>query len=145
MAKPAGGKQTGAGPGHCGLKYPLGEYNRQVLVEQNQADPADPTQRDEYQALAEKWVPVFTRFARIAPLAGKEFWSSQQAQSDSTHQINLRGVVPGLTMTRHRLRMGQRVFQLGAVTDLNDMHVEHELTCVEGELRPGEQTTSGAQ
>jgi len=138
MALPKQPKQAGGGPGHCGLKYPLGEYNRLVTVEQNQADPADATQRDEYEALAAKWATVATRWARVAPMGGKEFWASQQAQSLSTHQVNLRGVVSGLTTTRHRLRMCSRVFEIESANDLNDMHVEHELRCVEKELRPGE-------
>ena len=110
----------------AGLKHPTGQYNRQVQVQAR----VKPARLNELNEEVVEWEPLVTRWARIEPLSGREFWNAQQSQSAVTHLVSLRGVVRGLT-TQHRLQMGRRIFNIESIIDLNDEHYEHELRCIE--------------
>lgn len=112
------------------MKHPLGQYNRAMaLMQRNSTTPnaykedvlGTPTQ------LTKRW-------ARIEPLSGREFFIAMQAQSQTSHRINMR-FYSGLTSRRHYLTVTTggvtRTFEIESVIDLNDAHEEHELMCVE--------------
>jgi SPP1 family predicted phage head-tail adaptor len=109
-----------------GLKHPLGDYRHRLTVQRRQSGepnayreptPATPV------ILAKRW-------ARIESLTGREFWLAQQAQASTSHRVNLR-YVAGLTSRGCFLTFGSRTFEIESLVDLNELHVEHELMCVE--------------
>ena len=126
------------GDSRFALKFDQGEYRDIVRIEENQADPARPDHRNEYKEALDQWTDVGWRWARVMPMSGREFWHAQQAQSSVTHQINLRCAFAGLTATRHRLRIGSRIFNLEAVMNLDNRNQEQECRAQERELRPNE-------
>ena len=111
------------------LKYPIGQYNRRVQV-RRKVERAP----NEYREVPLETEVVAGRWARIEPLAGREFWSAQQSGAATSHRISFR-YLAGLT-SRDELVMGDRVFAVEAVLDLNDTHEEQECLCVERRPRP---------
>lgn len=119
------------------LKYPIGTYNRSVQIEALPEDRGATSEQNEYREAKEDFAPVARRWARVEPLDSRSIWRAQQGGSLATHQVNLRGIFPGLT-TRHRIRLGPRILNIEGITDLNDQHTEQECRCVEKELKPGQ-------
>lgn len=113
-------------PGAGGLRFPVGEYSRQVIIQRI----ATPEARTATGDVLESWQDLATRWARIAPTTGREVSQGQQMQGATTHQINLIGCYAGL-VPKDRLKMGTRIFAIESVLDLGDGHTEQQLTVVE--------------
>lgn len=80
--------------------------------------------------LVETWETVDTVWADIRPVRGREFVQQSQVQGQITHTIQIR-YWPGLT-GRHRLKHGERVFNLAAPPiNVNERNRTHELACEE--------------
>lgn len=120
------------------MKYGTGQYDRVMQIDALPADRQATAELNAYREEVEDWQPVATRWVRVEALSGRELNRAQQTDAAITHQLNFRHW-PGLT-TRHRLRMGRRIFNLLAVIDLGDEHYEHECQAVEVQLKPGETT-----
>jgi SPP1 family predicted phage head-tail adaptor len=105
------------------------ELRHRVVIEANQ-----PLQRSGSGAPVPKWQPLCTRWAAIAPQAGREFWAAKQMHSELTHLIKLRG--PLELQPTMRVRFGDRVFDILSVIDVEERHTEIRLVCKEG-LRQG--------
>lgn len=67
-----------------GERIAAGELNRRVTVQ------ARATTQDTYGGQDFIWTDLFTAWASINPMSGRELVAAQAAQSDSTHEIKMR-------------------------------------------------------
>lgn len=102
-----------------------GELRHRIDIEANQ-----PVERASSGAPKTNWVPVCTRWAAIAPQAGREFYAAKQFHSETTHLIRMRGPLEVHSVMRARL--GNRVFDILSVIDVAERHQEIRLLCKEG-------------
>ena len=111
------------------MKYPLGEYNRQVAI---QAKPNPTTANQLREETAESAEPrdVAFRWVRIEAVGGKESVQAAQWTAAVTHRINIAFAFTELT-PRHRIRHGNRIFNIESMGNLNDIGTEQELMCIE--------------
>lgn len=92
--------------------------------------------QDSFGAAVPTWTTLATRWARVEPLSGREQWQAQQVRPDVTHRVTLR-YYSGLTPT-HRLKAGDRVFNVESVLDLDTLKRVQECVCVEAVLPGGD-------
>lgn len=102
-----------------------GDLRHRITLEANA-----PVERAASGAPRANWVPVRTVWAAIAPQAGREFYAARQIQAETTHLIRIRGHVEVLPTMRARL--GDRVFDILSVIDVEERHQEIRLLCKEG-------------
>ena len=104
-----------------------GELRTRVQVQQATETTAAEGQIDR------TWETIGSRWARVRPVSGREFWQAQMVQSDITHVVRMR-YDPGITR-RNRLLLGQyesgRKLNIAAVFNLDERRKEIELPCVE--------------
>lgn len=86
------------------------------------------TQND-YNETVETWQDFATANASIGPLSAREFFNSQQVQSDVTHKVEMR-YVPGVT-PRMRLLFGSRALYIASVINADERGASLELLCRE--------------
>jgi len=80
--------------------------------------------------LVETWATVAEVYADIRPIRAREFVREGQVQGDITHTIQVR-YFEGLS-TKHRLRYGERVFNIAAPPiDVDERHRTHEFPATE--------------
>ncbi|MGC7561340.1 phage head closure protein [Pasteurella sp. PK-2025] len=84
---------------------------------------------NEYGAAVTKWGNVATIWAEIKPLAGREYFSAQQVQSEITTQIFIR-YLPGVLPTM-RVKFGSRFFEIISVINANERNIYLQLMCKE--------------
>ncbi|MGC6407561.1 phage head closure protein [Bisgaard Taxon 45] len=84
---------------------------------------------NEYGATVTKWGKVATIWAEIKPLAGREYFSAQQVQSEITTQIFIR-YLPGVLPTM-RVKFGSRFFEIISVINANERNIYLQLMCKE--------------
>jgi SPP1 family predicted phage head-tail adaptor len=102
-----------------------GELRHRIIIEAN-----TPVERATSGAPKANWVPVCTRWAAMAPQAGREFYAAKQMHAETTHLIRMRG--PLDVQTSMRARLGNRVFDILSVIDVEERHREMRLICKEG-------------
>ncbi|WP_158738629.1 phage head closure protein [Alteribacillus sp. YIM 98480] len=76
-----------------------------------------------------EWVTFLESWARVVPLSGTERYQAQQVQSKLSHRVEMRyreGVKPQM-----RVKYGDRIFEIEAVLNLNEMNREIHLMCSE--------------
>jgi SPP1 family predicted phage head-tail adaptor len=91
----------------------MGELRHWVEVQRPKVSASPDSSGEKRLDRDEDWETVATRWAKIEPLSGREAWLAQQAQSETTHKIELR-YLAGLT-TRYRVKKGTRRFNLTGV------------------------------
>lgn len=87
------------------------------------------TGQDEAGQPVREWQDVATVWAAVEPLRGREYWAAAQVQSEVTTRIRIRyrsGIRPDM-----RVLYGGRVFNVTAVIDPEERHVELQLMCRE--------------
>lgn len=87
------------------------------------------TGQDEAGQPVQEWQDVATVWAAVEPLRGREYWAAAQVQSEVTTRIRIRyrsGIRPDM-----RVLYGGRVFNVTAVIDPEERHVELQLMCRE--------------
>lgn len=75
------------------------------------------------------WQKLIDTWASVKPLQGREYFASQQAQSEVTHEVMMRyceGITP-----RSRVVFGERVFDIRGVINTDERCIELKLMCVE--------------
>ena len=87
------------------------------------------TAKDSFGQMVETWVDVQTVYASIEPLTGKEFFAAKQIHSELTTTIKIR-YLAGVD-TSKRVKYGDRIFDILAIIDPNERHVELYLMCKE--------------
>jgi SPP1 family predicted phage head-tail adaptor len=102
---------------------PIGERRCPVVVEAN-----SPTTNDLGETI-DAWTEVGGAWAKIENQAGRELYLSRQVQPDATAIIKI-PYYHGLT-TKHRIKYGDRIFDIQAVNNVEERNREHWLTCRE--------------
>lgn len=74
------------------------------------------------QPLPDTWVPLFTRWAAVEPLQGREYLAAQAALSEVTGKIKMR-YRPGVTAA-DRIVHNTTVYGIQAVIDVRSEHRE---------------------
>lgn len=75
------------------------------------------------------WTTYREVWAEVRPMSGREYFASQQAQSDVSHEITTRylaGVTP-----RMRVRFGSRIFDIRAVMNVEERNIQLRILAVE--------------
>lgn len=84
---------------------------------------------DAYGQIIDESVPLFSTFAAIEPLKGREFQEGKQTQSEVSHKISIRyrtGVKPNMQV----VYLG-RVFSIQYIKDPGEQHKVLEMYCRE--------------
>lgn len=101
-----------------------GKMSKRITIQQ-QTD-----EQDEFGAPKRIWSDVVTLWASVEPIAGKEFWAEQQAQSEITIRVRIRyyaGLAPKM-----RIIYGTRILSILHIIDVSEKHRELQLLCSEG-------------
>lgn len=75
------------------------------------------------------WTTFITRWASVEPIIGKEFFASQQVQSEVTTKIRVRdatGVLPQM-----RVNYNSRIYDIKSIMDIEERGREVLLMCQE--------------
>ena len=100
-----------------------GRLRHRVTIERN----TNSTPNDNGQ-VKPNWQTVYTRWAAIRPLRGKEYEEAHQMKAIETHEITLRYV----PITRKdRIRYGSRIFNIESVINVGERNKELLCRCVE--------------
>jgi len=78
--------------------------------------------RDAYGSETVTWLEEAVVWASVEPIAGREYFMSQQMQSDVTHRIIIRyyaGVIPS-----YRIKFGTRIFDIMSVINTEERNRE---------------------
>ena len=99
-----------------------GDLDQRVTVERQQGGV------DELgQPLPDNWAPLFTCWAAVEPLTGREYIAAAAAVSEVTAKIRLR-YRPGVLGTDRVIHDGT-VYQIESVIDVRSEHRELHLMC----------------
>ena len=81
--------------------------------------------------VVEAWTPDTPIWARVRGLRGRELFSAQQINPQTSHKLTIR-YCKGLTSGNHLLNKdGARIFNIQSVIDIDERHREMELLCTE--------------
>ena len=103
----------------------IGQFRTRLTVEESvEARTPDG-------GVLEVWQHKQLIWARVQGLRGRELFSAQQVNPQTSHKLTIRRV-SGLT-SQHRLRSldGSRIFNIESVIDIDDRHKHMELICTE--------------
>ncbi len=82
---------------------------------------------DDWGTPIESWAPLFTCWASVEPLVGREYIAAQAAQSEVTARIRMR-YRPGLTSQDRVIHEGT-TYGIESVIDYRSQHRELVLMC----------------
>lgn len=82
---------------------------------------------DEIGQPVDSWLPIFTAWAAVEPLVGREFIAAQAAQSEVSTRIRLR-YRPGVT-SADRVIHEDRTYNITSAADVHSDHRELVLMC----------------
>ncbi len=105
-------------------KFQAGMLYHRVKVQEDQG-----TTKNAMGEPIEDWVTIKTRYAKIEPLTGREYWDAQQIKSNVTHTVTMR-FCEGLT-TKMRLVFQGRIFNLGNILCPGEVREWHVCKCIE--------------
>jgi len=97
----------------------IGKLRKKIVIERN-----TNTTPDSNGQVKPNWETLFTRYAYIRPLKGREYEQAHQMKSIETHEIGLRYV--DIT-PRDRFRYGTRIFNIESVLNIDEK--DRELIC----------------
>ncbi len=86
-----------------------GKFDQRVSI---QAPPAPESPANSFNEPSGAWTTLFTRWAAIEPLSGREAYLAAQQQSNVTHKVTLR-YVPVSPL--YRVVFGSRIFYIESV------------------------------
>lgn len=75
------------------------------------------------------WGTFATVWAAVEPISGREYFSSQQVNSEITARIRIR-YLPGVT-SKMRISYDSRLFDIQSVIDIDEQHRELHFMCKE--------------
>ena len=102
----------------------LGPLRQRVNIQ------ARSTTVDAFGQESETWATVYTVWASVEPLSGRELLAAQQVQGETTHRVRMR-FQAGIT-TSHRILFNLRPFNIQSVINKNEAGAFLELLCTEG-------------
>lgn len=116
----------------------LGNFRQRIMIQENQyqRDEANLQVRDSYGAPVDNWVDVRTCWASMEPLSGREYFAAAQVQAEQVTRFRIRyprlQIWPGMRIKYRDLVLdADRYFNIQAVIDQNEMHVELVLMTTE--------------
>lgn len=84
---------------------------------------------DGYKGHTVKWQDVFTVWASVEPLSGREYFYSHQIKAEVTHRVKMR-YRNGITLEM-RIKHLDRTLAIESVLDLEERHQIIEILCRE--------------
>lgn len=115
-----------------------GKLRHKIVIQENRypLDEMGKAQRNEFGAPIENWVDIWTCRSSIEPLSGREFFAAQQIQAEQITRFRIRFPMfqlwPGMRIKyRDEKAKADRYFNITAVIDQNEMHVDLFLMCWE--------------
>lgn len=101
-----------------------GWLKHRVTIEQ-----ASATQNDHGEQVL-TWADVREVWASIEPMRGQEYIISKTMQAAVDHRIRMR-YIADLTPHNHRIRYGERIFEIESVIHVREAKVETQAMCRE--------------
>jgi SPP1 family predicted phage head-tail adaptor len=101
-----------------------GDYRNRVEIQEK----SDDREASGAESLS-PWRTIARRWAAIEPAGGSEGMGGGQVQGVASHVVRLRWW-DGLKVT-HRIKFGDRVFDINAADDMKTRRVEWVLACTE--------------
>ena len=101
----------------------IGKLNRRVELLQFFEE------RDEYGGAVGNWRTVRRLWASIQPVSGTEYFQNQQITAETTTLITVR-YDPRINVM-HRIRYGEKLYEIIGVSDKDTRHEETVLNCKE--------------
>jgi SPP1 family predicted phage head-tail adaptor len=87
-------------------------------------------EQNDYGEVIDQWEDIITTRAAIYPISGKEFFSAEKINNETTHKVNIR-YMPGITPDM-RIKFGERIFDLIAPPiNFQEKNVQLQLLCKE--------------
>lgn len=114
----------------CAPKNPklvlsAGELRDRIVIEQRD------DVRDEIGGAATTWSTFAKVWAGIKPVGGQWQFQDGKPTTPVLHKVRMR-YLPGLLGGgAHRIRFGDRLFQILAILNIDERRIVHELTCQE--------------
>lgn len=109
----------------------LGNFRHRITIQENryQRDEANLQVRDSYGAPIDDWIDLRTCWASMEPLSGREYFAAAQVQAEQVTRFRIRyprfQIWPGMRVKYHdSILEADRYFNIQAVIDQNEMHVE---------------------
>lgn len=105
-----------------------GKLTQRLAIEQDVGTSLDATGQhvEDWQA----WGSPATRAAAVRQLSGREVERAAMLYAEATHLITLR-YVSGITPVKMRGKLGTRVFNFGAVNNVNEANIKLEILASE--------------
>ena len=105
-----------------------GELNREMAFESDVGTLLDSAGQhvEDWQA----WGSPATRWVGLRQLSGREIERAAMLYAEATHLITLR-YVSGITPVKMRGKLGTRVFNFGAVNNVNEANIKLEILASE--------------
>jgi SPP1 family predicted phage head-tail adaptor len=89
----------------------------------------DPSTTNGYGEPTEEWETVLTVWGGITTPTGKQLYVAEQLQAEVSHIVLLR-YCDALT-PRHRLKFGERIFNISFVHNFDERNIQQEVFCKE--------------
>jgi len=99
------------------------KLRNRVTIQQNQ-----PT-INAFGEETEEWVDFATVWASVEPLKGREFFAAQKENAETTVRIIIR--YRSEFTADMRIKFGNKVYEINAIIDLEERHMELQLMCQE--------------
>lgn len=89
------------------------------------------TGADEYGQESIAWHPKAEVWGCVKPLGGEERWRAQQVQARTSHEVLLRWASSWSPAPKDRLKLGDRVFEVLQILNLDERNRAWRLLCSE--------------
>jgi SPP1 family predicted phage head-tail adaptor len=87
--------------------------------------------RNDVGEVVKEWTSIESLFAAIDPLRGDERMTMQQVKPTVDTKIMIRGNAAKYLTPKHRLKYGDRVFDIDSIIDMNSRGIVKEIHCKE--------------
>jgi SPP1 family predicted phage head-tail adaptor len=84
---------------------------------------------NEYGESTEEWIDIYTIWASVNPVVGREYFAAETVNSEVTHKIRIRykeNINPFM-----RVKFKERFFRIISVIDFEEKNLEMQLMCKE--------------
>ena len=101
----------------------IGDLKHRITFQDSMKTP------DGYKGHTESWTNFATVWASVEPLAGREYFFSQQIKAEVTHRVKIR-YRDDITV-KMRIQFGVKVFEIESILDIKERHEILEIFCRE--------------
>ena len=90
------------------------------------------TTRDSYGQVTQVWTDTATYWAQLKPFQSRKITVAGQVESLISHSVRMR-FIPGVGISpaNNRFRLGNRLFSIIGILDVEEMHVTWEISVTE--------------